>query len=219
MAYFLLALVVVTSIVVVVMMRSRFEGGGGSAARTLGSLPVTRVADLDPAPPGAARAGPLVRVEGTATPLGDALSAPGSGIDCIAHDTWISAFDGSGSPSRRAFQEAVDFIAEDASGKVLVRAEGLRMALERDSELEERSLDELPWADAVLRSQGVSLANPTMQRVTVRQGLILPGASVTVAGVPDPADEAARAAGCAFVLRADVRRGLLLAPAEAAQER
>lgn len=187
-----MVVVAVVAIAVVWRMRGALEGSPGKVRRAIAAVVPTPVDQLT--------AGTAHRVDGTVRAVTAASPSPGTGTPCVAYDVWISAFPGD-SPSRRSAQSAVDFLVDDPAGTVLVRAAGASIAIERDLAAPPTTLDQAPFADQVLRAQGVSIGSPTTCRVEVLEGVLAPGDPVSVLGHVEPADDAARALGAAFVVR------------------
>ncbi len=200
----ILIVIVLAAVAVVVVWRLRgsLEGTPGKVTRAIAAAEPTAVAALAP--------GTAQRVDGIARPVAPPSPSPATGRPCVAYDVWISAFPGD-SPSRRSAQAAVDFLVEDDTGTVLVRAAGAAVAIERDTSAPTTTLDQVPFADQVLRAQGVSIGSPTTCRVEMVEGVLGPGDPVSVLGHVEAPDADALALGAAFVLCTTPDRPVLIA--------
>lgn len=194
---------VVVSVIVAWRMRASLEGTDGKIARAIAAATPTSVSELV--------AGTARRIDGTVRAAAPPGPSPATGRPCVAYDVGISAFAGD-SPSRRSAHGAQDFLVEDGTGTILVRSDGaaVAVAVERDLDAPRTTLDQVPFADQVLRSQGVSIGSPTTCRIDMAEGIIAVGDRVSVLGHVDAADEEARSLGAAFVLRAAPDRSLLI---------
>lgn len=158
-----------------------------------------RFAAVEPTPVSGIREPGVHRLAGTARPLGEVLDSPVSGRPHLALDVLVQAHqDGT---TRRTHRSAVDFLLDDGTGVVLVHASEVEVAVEHDFESEPTPLDQVPFADEVLRRGGVRIGSPTTCRVRMWEGVIQPGERVGVLGQVEPADAAARSAGATWVVR------------------
>ncbi len=167
-------------------------GGPGAVRRGFRALPVSTLEE-----------GPGVRrLSGVARALGDPPQSEASGRSYLARDLRIVASDG-GSPgnSTRGAQQAVDFLLDDGTGVALVRAQEGRVELSRDFEAPRTTLDQAPWADALLRAGGYSNGSPSTCRLRIYEGVLAPGDRAGVVGSVEPPDAAARAAGATAIVR------------------
>lgn len=195
---------VVVSVIVAWRMRASLEGTDGKIARAIAAATPTSVSDVV--------AGTAHRIDGTVRAAAPPGPSPATGRPCVAYDVGISAFAGD-SPSRRSAHGAQDFLVEDGTGTILVRSDGAAVAVERDLDAPRTTLDQVPFADQVLRSQGVSIGSPTTCRIDMAEGIIAVGDRVSVLGHVDAADDEARSLGATFVLRAAPDRSLLISRA------
>lgn len=182
-------------------MRGALEGTPRQVTRA-----IERVA---PTPLAGVEAGGRHRIDGVARPVDQPFPSPATGQPCLAYDVWISAFPGD-SPSRRSAQGAEDFLLDDGTAVALVRVDGAAISIERRHEAPRTTLDQVPFADQVLRSQGVSIGSQATCRLEMREGIIGPGDPVAVVGQVDPADDDARRLGADYVVRAAPGTPLLI---------
>lgn len=175
-------------------------GNPRGVARRFSAAPVSRIDAIDGAGPH--------RLSGTARALGAAPTSPVSGRPYLALDVLVQAH--SDGTSRRTHRAAVDFLLDDGSGVVLVRAGGVEVPVQHDHDHPATSLDQAPFADEVLRAGGVSIGSPTTCRVRMFEGVLAPGTQVGVLGVAEPADDAARALGALWSVRAGPGAPLLV---------
>ncbi len=139
------------------------------------------------------------RLAGTSRPVGEVADSPVSGRPYLALDVLVQAHqDGT---NRRIHRSAVDFLLDDGTGVALVRASEVEVAVEHDFESEPASLDQVPFADQVLRNGGIRIGSPTTCRVRMWEGVLRPGERVGVLGHVEPADAAARSAGASWIVR------------------
>lgn len=197
----LVLVVAAVAVVVVWRMRGALEGNPRDVTRAL--------AAVAPSPIGDVVAGARHRLDGIARPVGAPGSAPASGRPCLAYDVWVSAFPGD-SPSRRSAQAASDLLLEVDGTVLLVRGDGAAVSIERDHEAPETTLDQVPFADQVLRSQGVSIGSQSTCRLQMREGVIAPGDAVAVLGLVEAPDEEAARLGATWLLRAAPGQPLLI---------
>jgi len=168
-----------------------YRRAGGPVGRTFARTPRTTVAE---ATPGVARlSGRAVAVD--AVPVSEA-----SGRSYVAREPAIvPSCDGPDGTHR--FEQAVDFLLDDGSGIALVKGAGGRVSVDRDFEAPVTTLDEVPWVDELLRSDGYHNGSPATCRIRLSEGVIRDGSTAAVVGRVEASDDAARALGAAVVVR------------------
>ncbi|MEU8798047.1 hypothetical protein [Spirillospora sp. NPDC048819] len=197
---FLVLLLVAVSLGGLVLM---YRQVGGSVRRAFKRTPPSRVAD-------AASAG-VCRLSGRAVAVGAVPVSEVSGRSYVARELAIVPSDGESGGTHR-FGQAVDFLLDDGSGVALVRAAGGRVAVARDYTAPVTTLDQVPWADDLLRSDGYRNGSPATCRVRVYEGVIEAGAQVGVLGRVEPPDDAARELGAVVVIRGTGSEPVMIRP-------
>ncbi|WP_144121078.1 hypothetical protein [Catellatospora sichuanensis] len=171
-----IAVVVVAFVAAVVLYRFV----NGSAIRAFSRLPVTAIASVTV--PG------VYRLSGVARAVEDAPVSQASGRPYLAQDLRIVPSDGSDSGSTRAAQQGVDFLLDDGTGTALIRADGSVIAIDRDFEAPQTTLDQVPWVDTLLRAGGYRNGSPTTCKIRLYEGVLQPGDQAGVIGYLEPTD-------------------------------
>ncbi|MGP4022929.1 hypothetical protein [Actinomadura sp. 3N407] len=184
---FLVLLLVAVSLGGLALMYRRV---GGSVKGAFKRTPSSKVAD----------ASGVCRLSGRAVAVGVVPVSEASGRSYLARELAIVPSDGEYGGTHR-FGQAVDFLLDDGSGVALVKAGGGRVAVARDYKAPVTTLDTVPWADELLRSDGYHNGSPATCRIRVYEGVIEAGAQVGVLGQAEPPDDAARELGAVVVIR------------------
>lgn len=177
---------------------------GASVRGAFAKLPVTELGDI--AEPG------RYRISGMVIAIGDPAKSEASGRPYVARDIRIHESDGGSSGSLRPASEVVDFLIDDGTALALVRGADATVAIDRDFEMPQTTLDQVPWVDELLRAGGYSNGSPTTCRIRVYEGLLQPGAGAGVVGHVEVADGEARRLGAQFVVRAKGRARVAVRP-------
>lgn len=175
---------------------------GPSVRRAFAEVPVTTVAGL--AAPG------RYRFSGTVVAIGEPPTSEASGRRYVARDLRIVASAGD-SGSTRPARQAVDFLLDDGSGRVLVRGRDAVVAIDRDFTAPRTTLDQVPWVDRLLRAGGYHNGSPATCTIRLYEGVLAPGARAGVLGHAEPAADAyAAGLGATHVVRAQADVPLMI---------
>lgn len=166
---------------------------GPSVRRAFVRVPVTTAAGITT--PG------RYRLTGQVVPIGEVPASEASGRPYVARDLRIVVSAGDSGSTRPAHQ-AVDFLLDDDGTRTLVRVDGARVAIDRDFAAPKTTLDQVPWADALLRAGGYHNGSPATCTVRLYEGVLAPGEQAGVLGHTEPADGHAAALGATHVMRA-----------------
>lgn len=205
----IVALVAVATIGLIYLTRRQLYGP--SVRRAFAKLPPTTVGEI-------VLPGP-VRLSGRAIAIGEPPHSEASGRPYVARDLRIRETGTGDSGSIRPAKQAVDFLLDDGTGKVLVRPADAAIAIPRDFAAPETTLDQVPWVDALLRAGGYYNGSPTTCKIEVYEGVLEPGAPAGVVGHAEPPDAEARKLGAKWVLRTEDKTSVAIrseAPAEVA---
>jgi len=165
---------------------------GPAVHRAFAHLPLTAAADITE--PG------RYRLTGRVVPIGEPPTSEASSRQYVARDLRIVESAGD-SGSTRPSQQVVDFLLDDGTTRVLVRAEHAVFTIDRDFEAPTTTLDQVPWVETLLRAGGYRNGSPATCKIRVYEGVLAPGAHAGVAGYAEPADEYASSLGAASVIR------------------
>lgn len=148
------------------------------------------VADVDAAQP--------VEIEGTAQPLDGSVTAPLTGVNCLAYETVLDRYtrgsEGGSWGTADTEADGVPFSVEDGTGRLRVEPDGAEFFFEvADGEtVSSPSEPSAAFADAVAECEGVSLEelNRNQRRLRLREYRLDPGEPVYVSGVTTASDGA-----------------------------
>lgn len=167
-----------------------YRQAGGSVNRAFRKAPASTVAT----------ASGVCRLSGRVVAVGAAPVSEASGRSYVARELAIVP-SSDGSDGTHRFGQAVDFLLDDGSGVALVKGAGGRVKVARDFEPPVTTLDQVPWVDELLRSDGYHNGSPTTCRIRLYEGVIEPDAHAGVVGLAEPADARARELGASVVIR------------------
>lgn len=160
---------------------TRYNAPDARTRRALAAVPTLAI--------GQVREDTVVRVTGRVRPLADLIQAPLSGRRCAYYLAVIELNEKRGNAyawvevAREA--EGVDFIVEDASGTIHVRAEDLQVAITRDSHSRSGTFDDATAVEQKFLTRmnvdgtGLLGFNRPLRYV---EGVLEPGEEITVLG-------------------------------------
>lgn len=199
----LVAVIVLVSLVAVFFMYQMSGGGRFFIKRAFGKTPLSTVEAVRT--PGRYRLAGVARPADAEPPVSQA-----SGRSYLARDLRIIPKDGSETGSGRSAVESFDFLLDDGTGVALVRAENGAVALDRDFEAPQTTLDKVPWVDRLLREGGYHNGSPETCKILIYEGVLQPGDRAGVIGHAEPADARAQALGASIVVRVEGPTKLLI---------
>lgn len=168
---------------------------GPSVGRAFAKHSVTSIGDITL--PG------RYRLAGKAIAIGDAPVSEASGRPWLARDMRIDESSSGDSGTIRPARQAVDFLLDDGTGTVLVRGDGATVAIDRNFEMPQTTLDQVPWVDELLRAGGYFNESPKYCKIKLREGVLQEGTLTGVVGHLEIADAEARRLGAKWVVQAE----------------
>jgi hypothetical protein len=179
---------VVFAIVAMVVIFGWYNSEEQKIKRALRRAPISSIRD--------AHSGEVCRLVGRVKSSGRLLKAPFSHRQCVYYDVTVEEYRSSGKSGRwvqmiREFN-SVDFLVEDDTGRALIRAAAMKVAVVKDSEKQSGVLnDATPELQTFLARHGeTSVGWVFNRRLRYREGVFEPGERVAVVGTvrwePDP---------------------------------
>lgn len=165
-----------------------------SGRRAFARLPVTAAADITGPGP--------YRLTGQVIPIGQPPRSQASDRPYVARDLRIVESAGD-SGSTRPARQIVDFLLDDGTGRVLVRADHASFTLARDFAAPRTTLDQVPWVDELLRAGGYHNGSPATCKIRIYEGVLAPGDRAGVIGHAAPADDHAASLGASHTISAE----------------
>jgi hypothetical protein len=200
----LIIVALIAAVTIALILLTRRQMYGPSVRRAFGKLPVTSLGDITM--PG------RYRLSGVAVAIDDPPVSEASGRPFVARDMRIHEHGTGDSGSLRPARQVIDFILNDGTGRALVRGADATVAIDRNFEMPQTTLDQVPWADELLRAGGYYNGSPSTCKIRVYEGVLQPGATAGVVGYVEVADREARRLGAQYVVRAEGQSPVAVRP-------
>jgi hypothetical protein len=143
------------------------------SARALVLADTSPIAELEP--------GARAKVVGKVRPLDRrTIPAPHTGRAAVCYEVLFRWQSGNSGDSESASHEAIDFVVEDATGSVIVRAGEIRPVLEHDREDDVPVAKAGPWIFDLAKRAEMRVAD--YGHFSIREGVLEPGETVAVLG-------------------------------------
>ena len=201
----MVVVIAAVSIGAMVMVRRRMSG-----AYVIGR----QVARAEPATVAEATPGSIVRLTGVIRAVGEAPTSEASGRAFVARDLRIVTHTGDGGSPTRPARQSIDFLLDDGTAVALVRATGAAVAIDRDVEMPQTTLDQAMWLDPILRAGGYHNGSPQTCKVRVYEGVLGPGDRISVIGMVATDDGLADQLGATITITGSDLPVTLTAPAD-----
>lgn len=143
------------------------------SARALVLADTTPIANLEP--------GARAKIVGKVRALDRrTIPAPHTGRDAVCYEVLFRWQSGNSGDSEHTSHEAIDFVVEDATGRVIVRADAIRPVLEHDPEVDVPVADAKPWIFELAEQAQMRTAD--YGHFSIREGVLELGETVAVLG-------------------------------------